>query len=1769
MKEEQKSIQFILDSIEQGNISAQAGFRMIKSLKAGKMVESKQTAGEAESGMVYFDEYLEMKPISDQGKIVLKDSDVLLFSSSDEIINAYKKTFGSTINVIFVRLGNKYVKISDNEYSIDFSDLQQYKLLLNETVRNSQVKIINFMCPHSIGSGLGDIAKDAYSYLYNLFLLTKAVFEKDSFKSIHLINACLNNNEFSDPVFAALGSFAKSAAKENSKLMVKTIEFRSPEFGVYCSNSYMFAEMVLKELNIMSHRSEELVYMNGTRYCKEFKTSAVESASVGIPTAIKRDGVYVITGGLGSVGRIVARHFAGKERVKLVLCGRSSRNSNGINSFINEIKDLGSEAVYMETDVSEMEDVNRLVNEVHKKFGRIDGIVHCAGVLRDSLIINKSPEDFKAVMAPKILGAITLDLAIREDKPDFFILFSSIVAVMGNIGQADYSAANRFMDEYALMRGKAVEKDGVNRLYSSINWPLWEEGTMGVKEDEISFLKEAGLKAMPSIKAVEIFDRTLEKGLRRLIAGYGNTSVIESVILKQECVLRNKDDAGVASKHELIERTEGLLKEIFSDMLKIPQHNIESDIEFREYGIDSILVRSFNKKIEQKIGNISRTLLYEYDNIHELSRYLAAHYEKELMEILSLLDGKNQVEEKVEKIKADERNFSVHSSESFRDMQGEEDIAVIGVSGRYPMAENIDELWNNLKDGRDCITEIPSERWDINSYYHPDAQMAGKGKMYCKWGAFVAGADKFDPLFFNISPREAELMDPQERLFLETVWELMEEAGYTSSRLREFSNGDKSSNVGVFAGVTTNSYQLWGPEEWKAGRMVIPNSLQWSLANRVSYFFNFRGPSMPVDTACSASLTAVHLACESLKRKECEMAIVGGVNLYLHPSKYIYLCQLKMLSPRGRCHTFGEKSDGFVPGEGCGAILLKPLSMAERDKDRILAVIKSTAVNHGGSTSGYTVPNPNAQAALIQAAINKAGISARSISYIEAHGTGTALGDPIEVSALTKAFENYTSDRHFCSIGSVKTNIGHLEAAAGIAGITKLILQLKYGMLVPSLHAEKQNPNIDFINSPFYVQQDLKEWERPKLYEAGEMITCPRRAGISSFGAGGANAHIIFEEYVGKSNPITSFNDEPQLIVLSARNEERLREYALNISKHLDKIREQELGDVAGLADIAFTLGQCREAMEERLGAVVSNKNELIAMLKAYGSGAKNINGLFTGRVEKSSSLINTSKSGNQGDSLTNDYTREQLQDIARQWCSRGNMDLRKLFGYGPGTLVPLPTYPFEKRRCWYDSIKVENAVYAPDSKITEKDFGTVNPDLKNGQFPGNSMSVMKPLAEKYTGNAVKYEIKNDIAIVTMNDRESKNMFTTNLHLGLLNAFMKIEQNTDIKAVVLTGYDNIFCMGGTREQLDNISNRLTDCSDTEFAYRGLLECRVPVIAAIQGHAMGGGLILGLFADIIIMAKECVYSSNFTQYGFTPGVGATFILKEKMGAAISNEMMFTAKSYTGNDLKERGANILFRDAGNVLNEALTIAGTLAKKPRETLEVLKTELAGRTLKVLPFIIRSEISMHRKVFSKINTQENINKYFNTVFDINDPIGDISSEESSATAKPHKEESGIYQSFQENRIDRVKKNTSKLNCSTDQGENKMGKGWELSGIKRKLVDILCAILHVSENEVNTVKSFKDLGVDSISGVEIIRDVNKTFSTNLDAIAIYDYSTVTSLAGLVLQETGMDNETHEIQETEEDVQAREDDGILRILRDLKDKRLDIDMVEQLLEETK
>jgi polyketide synthase PksL len=693
---------------------------------------------------------------------------------------------------------------------------------------------------------------------------------------------------------------------------------------------------------------------------------------------------------------------------------------------------------------------------------------------------------------------------------------------------------------------------------------------------------------------------------------------------------RAAPDAAAASPvapATLRERVVEQVKRGVALVLELAPERVRLDMPFEQYGIDSLKALQITTELEKAFGPLPKTLFFEHQKLHELTEYLLDAHRGALEAWVGAGVTHAASAPGPAMAPADIRPVNAGAGSDAAPL----DIAVIGLAGRYPQARNLDELWRVLSEGRDCITPIPASRWDHSRYFDPDKDKPGK--TYTRWGGFLDSVDAFDAAFFNISPREAQIMEPQERLFLEVAHEAIETAGYSRQTLARQSvlNGQPGA-VGVFVGVTYEEYQLYAAEQTAQGRPMVLSMSPASIANRVSYFCNFHGPSLSVDTMCASSLTTIHLACQSLRSRECSVAIAGGVNVSIHPAKYLMLGYGRFASTSGRCESFGAGGDGYVPSEGVGAVVLKPLEQAVADGDRIYGVIKASAINHGGKTNGYSVPNPKAQTAVVGLSLRQSGIAARAVSYVEAHGTGTALGDPIEVAALNKAFGEHTGDRHFCAIGSIKSNVGHCESAAGIAGFTKVLLQMKHATLVPSLHADTLNPNLELSRSPFVVQRELAPWRRPVI----DGKEHPRVAGVSSFGAGGSNAHILVEEWVAGPAPRATTAGTPCLFVLSAKNVERLREYARRVIELL----KREPWDDAELTDLAYTLQTGREAMAERIAAIVRDRTDLLRRLEAFVA-------------DPETDLVSRGHASETG-GMAAEAPGEEVSARTRQWCRSG-----------------------------------------------------------------------------------------------------------------------------------------------------------------------------------------------------------------------------------------------------------------------------------------------------------------------------------------------------------------------------------------------------------------------------------------------------------------------------------------------------------------------------------
>ncbi len=864
-----------------------------------------------------------------------------------------------------------------------------------------------------------------------------------------------------------------------------------------------------------------------------------------------------------------------------------------------------------------------------------------------------------------------------------------------------------------------------------------------------------------------------------------------------------------------------------SDIWKevLSRENIGFNENFFDLGGHSLLLAKVRSKILKQM-NIDLQImdLFKYPTVNTLSEYLEQKQGKKA----SVVQNKTNMPETT--------------------LLKSNDIAVIGMSARVPGAKNIKEFWENLCQGRESITRF-SDQEIIAEGIAPE--LLKKPEYVKAWGV-VEDADKFDAQFFGFNPREAEILDPQQRIFLEEAWKAMEDAGCDSERF----NGA----IGTFASVGMNTYikNLSGDGEYgnvANDYQIMINNDKDFLATRIAYKLNLEGPGITVQTACSSSMVAVHLACKSLLNKECDMALAGGVSIRL-PQKTGYLYQEGMiLSPDGHCRAFDEKAKGTVGGNGAGVVVLKRLEDAIAQGDNICAVIKATAVNNDGSLKvGYTAPRIEGEAGVIAKAQELAGVSPDTITYIEAHGTGTPLGDPIEIEALGKVFSEKTNKKNYCAVGSVKTNIGHLDAASGVIGLIKTVLSIKNGKIPPSLNFNKPNPKCDFENGHFFVNTELCDWKTDSM---------PRRAGVSSFGIGGTNAHAVLEQAPVKRN--TAPGKQRKLLIFSAKTPSALLSMTSNFAGYLKENFDVDMNDAS------YTLKLGRREFEYRCCLVCSTREEAIEAIE-------NDNLIYANHV-------NIEKSYNP--EKLKEYTEEELGLF---WILGEKIDWVSLYEGQVRNKINLPTYPFEGKSYWAKPKKadikdIKDYFYAPLWKQTlynipleltlpenvksilvlaekntfvnkylellrkagaevleanpkqQQDYDVLLTELKNqGQLPDRIINMLG-ISNENRGKALFYsmlylskalgkqEIKKEISIIVLTNAMQKVSGEAVLYpekalvLGPCRVIPKEYENIKCRSV-----DFMLCEDGNpfeRELLEQLLyETCCDSEDTTIAYRG-------------------------------------------------------------------------------------------------------------------------------------------------------------------------------------------------------------------------------------------------------------------------------------------------------------------------------------------------------------
>ncbi|WP_242673295.1 amino acid adenylation domain-containing protein [Bacillus wiedmannii] len=711
------------------------------------------------------------------------------------------------------------------------------------------------------------------------------------------------------------------------------------------------------------------------------------------------------------------------------------------------------------------------------------------------------------------------------------------------------------------------------------------------------------------------------------------------------------------------------LKENAAHVLGTDKNNILTDKKYYEIGFDSVTIVDFVNKLNALYSTkLEVADLYDYSCIDDLADFLITE------DVFKQYFKKNNHIDEKEK---EEKNISnAYGTTNAKEQIENEDstekkIAIIGISGRFPGANNVEVFWRNLSCGIDSIVQIPKYRWDKDEIYDSDAKKPFKS--VSKWGGFVEGVDLFDSDFFNISPRESEAMDPQQRLCLEESWKALEDAGYSEKEL----NGN---SVGVFIGAKPGDYINLIKE-----RNIAPNPYttmgcnQAILAARISYHLNLKGPSLTVDTACSSSSVAVHLAYNSILQGECDMAIAGGVSVMSSPELYLESSKMGMFSVDGRCKAFDNAANGIVPGEAVGMVILKRLDKALKDRNQIYGVIAGSGINQDGKTNGITAPSSSSQYELIKSVYEKHKINSEDITYVETHGTGTKLGDPIEIKALSRAFADFTQKKNFCAVGSVKTNIGHTIASSGIVGLIKVLLSMKHKKIPASLHFKKKNEHINFSDSPFFVNTTLKNWEVAP--------NSPRMAAVSSFGISGTNSHMVIEELL---HPIKESSGPKSyyLIPISAKNKNSLRQRVKDLLNWL-----QHEGSNQSLDDISYTLQQGRSHFKYKLAFVVESQKDLIRKLESVLSQKSHFNIVSN----ENRAVYETPSSISAKDiNKTQEKSLDYLVQLAELYINNHEIDWNLFNEEGKSYLISMPTYPFNRERYWITNENERNEYISP-----------------------------------------------------------------------------------------------------------------------------------------------------------------------------------------------------------------------------------------------------------------------------------------------------------------------------------------------------------------------------------------------------------------------------------------------------------------------------------------
>ncbi|MFJ3146689.1 type I polyketide synthase [Streptomyces halstedii] len=905
------------------------------------------------------------------------------------------------------------------------------------------------------------------------------------------------------------------------------------------------------------------------------------------------EGTVLITGGTGGLGAQIARWLARTGTAHLLLTSRRGAEAPGADALLAELRGLGAAATAVACDVADRDALAELLAGIPDE-RPLRAVLHTAGVLDDGVIDSITPGRAAGVLRPKLDGARNLDALTRELDLTAFVLFSSLAGTLGGTGQGSYAAANAYLDALARQR-RDLGLPG-----TSVAWGLWGGDSLASGAVAERLIRD-GLPAMDPTTAtvalrqaldhddtaVLVADFAWDRFTRAFTAlrpspALGDLPEVREVLAAPDGPRSTADGAEPPALRLAAlppaERDRALLDLVRREVAAVLGHPgpeaVGPDQAFKDIGFDSLTAVELRNRLAAATGlRLSVTLAFDYPTATDLAGHLRTD-----------LPG----------APATEMPDAPGQTIAAAAVPEDEAIAVVAMSCRYPGGVSTpEELWELVADGQDAITGFPTGRgWDLDGLYDPDPDRVGS--TYAREGGFLHDADRFDPAFFGISPREALTIDPQQRLLLELSWEAFERAGIDPLSL-------KGSASGVFVGCSHHDYgsRVTEPSEEFEGYLGV-GSAGSVASGRISYSLGLEGPAVTVDTACSSSLVAVHLAARSLRSGECSLALAGGVTVMSTPGAFVEFSRQRVLAEDGRCKPFAAAADGTSWAEGAGLLVLERLSDARRNGHPVLALVRGSAVNQDGASNGLTAPNGPSQQRVIRAALADAGLTAFEVDAVEAHGTGTRLGDPIEAQALLATYGRERGAGQPLWLGSLKSNIGHSQAAAGVAGIIKMVQAMRHGALPRTLHIDTPTPHVDWSDGAVRLLTDATPWP-----ETGR----PRRAAVSSFGVSGTNAHTILEQPTEPapaaapavpeaSGPAPATGPVPALPwLLSARGADALREQAGRLLRHV------EHDPALAVADLGRSLALNRSAFEHRAALTGTDRQTLLQGLTALAAG--------------------------------------------------------------------------------------------------------------------------------------------------------------------------------------------------------------------------------------------------------------------------------------------------------------------------------------------------------------------------------------------------------------------------------------------------------------------------------------------------------------------------------------------------------------------------------------